>query len=108
MSISRQNIDSGDVSKPDPGPIRPSGGGNHRRENELAAEDAQRRGSAGGKGGPTADLGIRDADEPMTAEQTVQLRLLCEEADEDFDPTLSRDAAEQQIRRLQQKTGQQR
>ena len=39
----------------------------------------------------------------MTVEQSEQLRLLCEEADEDFDPALSCEAAERQIRRLQHK-----
>ena len=101
MSINKRNIDTGEVSKPSPGPIRPSGAGNHathRRENELAEEDRQRRAAAG-------ELCEGDPDEPMTADQAEQLRLLCEEADEDFDPALSREAAEGQIRRLQHKTG---
>jgi hypothetical protein len=108
MSINRRNIDSGEVSRPSPGPIRPSGTGNHanhRRENELAAEDAQRRGIAGRKAGPTGDLSVRDADEPMTMEQAEHLRILCEAAGEEFDPSLSHDAAERQIRRLQHKAG---
>src|SRR6266446_4782201 len=101
MSINKRNIDTGEVSKPSPGPIRPSGAGNHathRRENELAAEDAQRRDDE-------AELCEDDLDEPMTADQAEQLRILCEEADEDFDPALSRDAAERQIRRLQHRAG---
>ncbi len=101
MSINKRNIDTGEVSKPSPGPIRPSGTGNHathRRENELAAEDAQRRDDE-------AELCEDDPDEPMTADQAEHLRLLCEEADEDFDPSLSRDAAERQIRRLQHQAG---
>jgi hypothetical protein len=98
MSSDKRNIETGEVSKPSPGPIRPSGTANHRRENELAEEDRQRRDA-------DADLYDGDPDEPMTAEQAVELRLLCEEADEDFDPALSRDAAERQIRRLQHKSG---
>ena len=114
MSINKRNIDSGDVSKSSPGPIRPSGTGNHathRRENELAAEDAQRRGVAGRKAGPLPpagipdDLCVRDMDEPMTEDQAEHLRILCEEAGEEFDPTLHRDEAERQIRRLQHKAG---
>jgi hypothetical protein len=98
MSSNKRNIDPGEVSKPSPGPIRPSGTANHRRENELAEEDRQRRDD-------DAELCEGDPDEPMTAEQTVKLRLLCEEADEDLDPALSRVAAERQIRRLQHKAG---
>jgi hypothetical protein len=98
MSSDKRNIETGEVSKPSPGPIRPTGTANHRRENELAEEDRQRRDT-------DADLCDGDPDEPMTAEQAVELRLLCEEADEDFDPSLSREAAERQIRRLQHKSG---
>ena len=98
MSSNKRNIDTGDVSKPSPGPIRPSGTANHRRENELAEEDRQRRND-------DAELCEGDPGEPMTAEQAVELRLLCEEADEDFDPALSHEAAERQIRRLQHKSG---
>jgi hypothetical protein len=96
MSSDKRNIDTGEVSKPDPDPIRPSGTANHRRENELAEEDRQRRDDA-------AELCEDDPDQPMTVEQSEQLRLLCEEADEDFDPALSCEAAERQIRRLQHK-----
>src|SRR5438874_4954045 len=105
MSINKRNIDTGDVSKPSPGPIRPSGTGSHathRRENELAAEDRQRRGVAGRKAGPLppiaapADLCVRDMDEAMTEDQAEHLRILCAEAGEDFDPALSREAAERQ------------
>ena len=96
MSSNKRNIDTDDVSKPDPGPIRPSGTANHRRENELAEEDRQRRDA-------DAALCEGDPDEPMTMEQAEQLRILCEEAAEDFDPTLSHEAAERQIRRLQHK-----
>ena len=98
MSSNKRNIDPGEVSKPSPGPIRPSGTANHRRENELAEEDRQRRDT-------DAELCEGDPDEPMTAEQAVELRLLCEEADEDFDPSLSREAAERQIRRLRPRAG---
>jgi hypothetical protein len=115
MSINKRNIDTGEVSKPSPGPIRPRGTGNHathRRENELAAEDAQRRGVAAREAGPLPpvaapdDLCVRDMDEPMTMEQAEHLRILCEEAGEDFDSSLSREIAERQIRGLQHKTGQ--
>jgi hypothetical protein len=96
MSSDKRNIDTGEAARP--GPVRPSGTGSHRRENELAEEDRQRRAAAG-------ELCEGDPDEPMTADQAEQLRILCEEADEDFDPVLSREAAERQIRRLQHKTG---
>ncbi len=101
MSINQRNIDTGDLSKRSPGPIRSSGTGSHaahRRENELAAEDAQRRDDA-------AELCEDDPDEPMTMEQAEHLRILCEEADEDFDASLSRDAAERQIRRCSTRRG---
>ena len=99
MSSNKRNIDTDDVSKPDPGPIRPSGTANHRRENELAEEDRQRRND-------DAELCEDDPDEPMTAEQAEQLQALSEEAGEDFDPTLSHEAAERQIRRMQHKARQ--
>ena len=51
------------------------------------------------------DLCVRDMDEAMTEDQAEHLRILCEEAGEDFDPTLHRDEAERQIRRLQHKAG---
>jgi hypothetical protein len=98
MSINKRNIDIDDLSTPRPGPIRGSGTGNHRRENELAAADAQRRDD-------DAEFFEDDPDEPMTMAQGEDLRILCEEAGEDFDPSLSREAAERQIRRLQHKTG---
>jgi hypothetical protein len=98
MSINKRNIDIDDLSTPSPGPIRGSGTGNHRRENELAAEDAQRRDD-------DAEFCEDDPNEPMTEDQAEDLRILCEEAGEDFDPSLSREAAERQIRRLQQKAG---
>ena len=99
MSSDKRNIDSGDVSKSNPGPIRAVGSGSHRRENELAEQDRQRRDAA-------AELCEDDQGQPMTDAQAEQLRLLCEEVGEDFDPSLSRDAAERQIRRLQHKVGQ--
>jgi hypothetical protein len=94
MSSNKRHIDTGEISIPSPDPIRPSGTANHRRENELAEEDRQRREA-------DAELCEGDPDEPMTAEQAEQLRALSEEAGEDFDPTLSHEAAERQIRRLQ-------
>jgi hypothetical protein len=96
MGTNKRNVDAGEGSQPSSGPVRPSGTGNHRRENELAEEDRQRRAAAG-------ELCEGNPDEPMTADQAEQLRILCEEADEDFDPALSREAAEGHIRRLQHK-----
>ena len=98
MTSDKRNIDSGDVSKSNPGPIRAGGTGSHRRENQLAEEDRQRRDAA-------AELCEDDPGEPMTDAQAEQLRLLCEEVGEVFDPSLSRDAAEHQIRRLQRAGG---
>jgi hypothetical protein len=98
MSTNKRNIDAGEGSQPSSGPVRPSGTGSHRRENELAEEDRQRRAAAG-------ELCEGDPDEPMTADQAEQLRILCEENDEDFDPALSREAAEGQIRHLQHQAG---
>ncbi len=114
MSINKRNIDTGELSPESPGPIRPSGAGahaRHRREMERAAEEAQLRGVQARKAGPQpptgtpADLCVRDPDEPMTDDQAEHLRVLCEEADEPFDPSLTRDAAERQIQRLQRRAG---
>src|ERR1700732_101083 len=68
MSSNKRNIDPSEVSNPSPGPIRPSGTANHRRENELAEEDRQRR---------DADAALYDGgpDEPMSAEPAVELPL---------------------------------
>ena len=114
MSINKRNVDTGELSPESPGPIRPSGTGTHarhRRELERAAEDAQMRGVQGRKAGPQpptgtpSDLCVRDPDEPMTDDQAEHLRVLCEEAGEPFDPSLTRDAAERQIQRLQRRAG---
>jgi len=114
MSINKRNVDTGEISEESPGPIRPSGTGTHarhRREAERGSEDTQLRGVGGRKAGPQPpagtpdDLCVRDPDESMTAEQTEHLRLLCEEAGEPFDPSLSRDAAERQIQRLRRRAG---
>ena len=48
---------------------------------------------------------MRDIDAPMSADQAEHLRILCEEAGEPFDPTLSREFAERQIHRLQHRAG---
>ena len=114
MSINKRNIDHGGISPESPGPVRPSGTGTHarhRRELERAAEDAQMRGVQGRNAGPQpptgtpGDLCVRDADQPMTDDQAGHLRILCEEAGEPFDPSLTRDAAERQIDRLQRRAG---
>jgi hypothetical protein len=97
MGTNKRNIDAGEGSQRSSGPIRPSGTGSHRRENQLAEEDRQRRAAS--------ELCEGDPDEPMTDDQADKLRLLCEEAGEDFDPALSREAAEGQIRRLQHQAG---
>src|SRR5205823_9045074 len=90
-------------SEASPGPTRPSGTGTHarqRREAERGSEDTQLRGVGGRKAGPQPpagtpdDLCVRDPDDSMTAQQAEHLRLLCEEAGEPFDPSLSRHAAE--------------
>src|SRR5258708_676529 len=62
MRINKRNIDTNEASNPGRGPTRAGGTGTHaahRRENELAAGDAQRR-------GPAAKLRGGDPNEPMT------------------------------------------
>jgi uncharacterized damage-inducible protein DinB len=44
-------------------------------------------------------------DEPMTGPQRSYLQTLCQEADEDFDDTLTKAEASKRIDELQQKTG---
>ncbi len=44
-------------------------------------------------------------DEPMTGPQSSYLQTLCQEADEDFDPSLTKAQASERIDELQQKTG---
>jgi hypothetical protein len=44
-------------------------------------------------------------EEPMTGPQGSYLQTLCQEAGEEFDPSLSKAAASQKIDELQQKTG---
>lgn len=114
MGIDKRNIDTDELSKDSPGPIRPSGTGNHavhRREAERATEDPQRRGLEGRKAGTPgrAELGLgerdADSDAPMTEEQAEHLQILCEEAGEPFDPWLTQPAAERRIRALQRRAG---
>jgi hypothetical protein len=117
MSINKRNIDTDELAKPSQGNAMPAGTGTHdvnRRRSEEAAEDRhdrQMRGVEGRKAGPQPpvaapeDLCVRDADAPMSADQAEHLRILCEEAGEPFDPTLSREAAERQIDRLQHRAG---
>jgi len=114
MSINKRNIDSDELAKPSQGNALSTGTGTHevnRRKAEKTADDPQRRGVEGRKAGPhppigtPGDLCVRDTDEPMTANQAEHLHILTEEAGEAFDPTLSRDAAESQIRRLQHRAG---
>ena len=114
MSINKRNIDTDEIAKPSQGNAMPSGTGTHdvrRVAAERAAEDPRRRGVEGRKAGPLPPVGapenlcVRDADQAMTADQAEHLRILCEEAGEEFDPALSRDAAERQILRLQHRAG---
>ena len=44
-------------------------------------------------------------DEPMTGPQASYLQTLCQEAGEDFDPTLTKAQASERIDALQAKTG---
>jgi hypothetical protein len=117
MSINKRNIDTDELAKPSQGNAMPTGTGAHdvnaRRSEESAEDrrDRQMRSVRGRKAGPLPpvgtpeDLCVRDTDEPMTADQAAHLRILCEEAGEELDPTLSRDAADRQIRRLQHRAG---
>src|SRR5215208_480025 len=114
MSINKRNIDTNELAKPSQGNTLPAGTGTHevnRRRAQEAAEDRQMRGVAGRKAGPLPpvatpeDLCVRDPDEKMTADQAEHLRVLCEQAGEEFDPSLTRDAAARQIRRLQHRAG---
>ena len=114
MSINKRNIDTDEIAKESQGNAMPSGTGTHavhRRDAERAAEDRQRLGVEGRNAGPRPepaapdDLCVRDPDEKMTEDQAEHLRILCQEAGEDFDPSLTRDAAERQINRLQHRAG---
>jgi hypothetical protein len=119
MSINKRNLDTDEIAqgsnaKESQGNAMPSGTGTHavhRREAERAAEDRQRLGVEGRNAGPRPepaapdDLCVRDPDEKMTEDQAEHLRILCQEAGEDFDPSLTRDAAERQINRLQHRAG---
>ena len=116
MSINKRNLDTDEMrsAKESQGNAMPSGTGTHavhRREAERATEDRQRLGVEGRNAGPRPepaapdDLCVRDPDEKMTADQAEHLRILCQEAGEDFDPSLTRDAAERQIHRLQHRAG---
>ena len=114
MSINKRNIDTDEIAKPSQGNAMPSGTGAHavhRHQAEKAAEDRHRLGVEGRKAGPAPtpaapdDLCVRDPDEKMSAEQAEHLRILCEQAGEKFDPSLTRDAAERQIHRLQHRAG---
>jgi hypothetical protein len=114
MSINKRNIDTNELAKPSQGNALPTGTGTHevnRHRAEEAAEDRQMRGVEGRKAGPlppvgaSEDLCVRDPDEKMTEDQAEHLRILSEEAGEQFNPSLTRDAAERQIRRLQRRAG---
>lgn len=102
------------LAKPTRGNEMPSGTGTRalrRQQAEAAAEDRQMRGVEGRRAGPLPpagtpnDLCVRDTDEPMTDEQAEHLRILCGEAGEAFDASLTRDAAARQIHRLQHRAG---
>jgi hypothetical protein len=119
MSINKRNIDTDEIaqessSKESQGNATPTGTGTHavhRRDAERAAEDRQRLGVEGRNAGPRPepaapdDLCVRDPDELMSEDQAEHLRILCQEAGEDFDPPWTRDAAERQINRLQHRAG---
>lgn len=121
MSINKRNLDGdeiapgeNEIAKESQGNAMPSGTGTHavhRREAERAAEDPQLLGVDGRNAGPLPtpsapdDLCVRDPDESMTADQAEHLRILCGAAGEAFDPSLTRDAAERQIHRLQHRAG---
>ena len=119
MSINKRNLDTpnldpGETARESQGNAMPSGTGTHavhRREAERAAPDRHQLGVTGRNAGPRpkpaaqGDLCVRDPDEKMSAEQAEHLRLLCQEAGEAFDPSLTSDAAERQIHRLQHRAG---
>ena len=114
MSINKRNVDTDEIAKPSQGNSMPSGTGTHaahRHQAEKAAEDRYRLGVEGRNAGPLPrppvpdDLCVQDMDAPMTADQAEHLRILCQEAGETFDPSLTRDAAERQIHRLQHRAG---
>jgi uncharacterized membrane protein len=114
MSINKRNVDTDEIAKPSQGNAMPSGTGTHERHRhdaERAGEERQRLGVEGRKAGPAPtpaapdDLCVRAPDEEMSADQAEHLRILCQEAGEAFDPTLTRDAAERQIERLQHRAG---
>jgi hypothetical protein len=114
MSINKRNVDTDEIAKESQGNAMPSGTGTHavhRREAERAAEDRHQLGVEGRNAGPRPtpsapdDLCVQDLDAKMTADQAEHLRILCEEAGEEFDPSLTRDAAERQIHRLQHRAG---
>jgi hypothetical protein len=113
MSSNKRNIDIDELAKPSQGNALPSGTGTHdvnRRHAEKAAADRQMRGVAARKAGPLPpietpdDLCVRP-DAPMSEDEAEHLRILCEEAGEPFDPSLTTEAAERQIRRLQHRAG---
>ena len=111
MGINKRNIDTDELSKDSPGPVRPSGAGTHvthRREAEDPRRGLESR-KAGTPGRAELRSGERDADSdtdaPMSEEQAEHLQILCEEAGEPFDPWLTRPAAERRIRALQRRAG---
>ena len=115
MSINKRNIDTSELSKDSPGPIRLSGTGTHeahQMQADQAAEDPQRRGLEGHKAGSLGQAELQlDADEevdpdaPMSEEQKEHLRILCEEMGEPFDPWLTHSSAERRIRALRRRAG---
>jgi hypothetical protein len=114
MSINKRNIDTEEIAKESQGNAMPSGTGTHavhRHDADRAAEDRRHLGVEGRNAGPrptpaaSDDLCVRDLDEPVSADQAEHLRILCQEAGEAFDPSLTRDAAERQIHRLQHRAG---
>ena len=73
--------------------------------NQMSREERVELIRANGNPKVSVQISVRDADQPMTDDQAEHLRVLCEEAGEPFDPSLTRDTAERHIRRLQRRAG---
>src|SRR5205085_6627363 len=83
MSINKRNIDTGELSKDSPGPIRPSGTGTHEVHRvgvERATEDPQLRGVEGRKAGAPGQAELQldavevDPDAPVSELEQEHLR----------------------------------
>jgi len=65
-------------------------------------------GAGGGQANPAREKDTEDwvtGEEPMTGPQTSYLQTLCQEAGEEFDPSLTKAQASKRIDELQAKTG---